>query len=404
MRKKIALLIILSVFCLLTNLYADNNSIVNESYTVQIVNLENTNLSTSELSWLPLQIQDKLNSNLQTYLKMKTIIDYKSEITLKTLQAASEDSGRDVNTAIEFGKITTAKYALFTKIRKTGSGYVISVDFTDLTTGENLASCLSKEYQKVEYLYGLTGAVDEVTVALADKLNIQISDSEKNILMFGSKNFSVEDKLYLSKQNESQYQQMIDEYDAELAKLFGKNDIESITEKKKLENEKTLLQEKLLFEKKIQDELISQKEKANDLKYKKSFGISTEGNMYSIKGLAPSAGIVLDFAASKKVSLGGKVSFTYDFLSKDHSIFTFETLGYLRIYLAPPEYNPTTGLFLEGQGGGMFLNINSDLKTTYVIGGSIGYRLGFNKFYIEPSIRGGYPFVVGIGISTGIRF
>ena len=126
--------------------------------------------------------------------------------------------------------------------------------------------------------------------------------------------------------------------------------------------------------------------------------------MYSIKGLAPSAGIVLDFAASKKVSLGGKVSFTYDFLSKDHSIFTFETLGYLRIYLAPPEYNPTTGLFLEGQGGGAFLYINSDLKTTYVIGGSIGYRLGFNKFYIEPSIRGGYPFVFGIGISTGIRF
>ena len=80
------------------------------------------------------------------------------------------------------------------------------------------------QYQKVEYLYGLTGAVDEVTVVLADKLNIQISDSEKNILMFGSKNFSVEDKLYLSKQNESQYQQMIDEYDAELAKLFSENE------------------------------------------------------------------------------------------------------------------------------------------------------------------------------------
>ena len=404
MRRKLALLFIFSVFCSVTNLYADNNSFIKESYTVQIVNLENTNLSTSELSWLPLQIQDKLNSNLQTYLKMKTIIDYRSEITIKTLQAASEDSGRDVNTAIEFGKITTAKYALFTKIRKIGSGYVISVDFTDLTTGENLASCLSKEYQKVEYLYGTTGAADEITLKLAEKLNIQISDSNKNLLMFGSKNFSVDKQLYLSKQNESQYQQMLEEYDAELAKLFGKNDIESITAKRNLENEKALLQEKQLSEKKKQDELILQKEKAKELKYKTSFGISTEGNMYSIKGFAPSGGILLDYATSKKVSLGGKISFSYDCLSKDNTIFTFETLGYLRIYLTPPEDKPSTGLFLEGQVGGVFLNINSNMKNSHMIGGGIGYRFGFDKFYIDPVIRGGYPFVVGVGLSAGIRF
>ena len=85
-------------------------------------------------------IKDKLKSNLQTYLGMKTVVDSKAESALKKLQAESENVGRDEKTAIELGKITTAKFALFSKIRKVGANYVIAVDFTDLTTGEQLAS------------------------------------------------------------------------------------------------------------------------------------------------------------------------------------------------------------------------------------------------------------------------
>ena len=103
---------------------------------VQVVNFEAVNLSSSETSWLPLQVQDKLTSNLQTYLGMKTVVDSKSESALKKLQAASESAARDEDSAIEVGKITTAKFALFTKVRKIGANYVVAVDFTDLTTGE----------------------------------------------------------------------------------------------------------------------------------------------------------------------------------------------------------------------------------------------------------------------------
>ena len=77
-------------------------------------------------------------------------VDSKAEASLKKLQAESENVGRDENTAIELGKITTAKFALFTKIRKVGENYVIAVDFTDLTTGEQMASCMSKEYSKAD--------------------------------------------------------------------------------------------------------------------------------------------------------------------------------------------------------------------------------------------------------------
>ena len=210
---------------------------------VQVVNFETVNLNTSETSWLPLQIQDKLKSNLQTYLGMKTVVDSKSESALKKLQAASESAARDEDTAIEVGKITTAKFALFTKVRKTGANYVVAVDFTDLTTGEQLASCMSKEYSKPEYLYGSTGAVDEVTVALAEKLQIQINDLNKNLLTNGTADFSVDQQLALAKQNEEQFQKMMADYDAQLAKLMTSNDIHAIQNKKRIEAEKALLKE-----------------------------------------------------------------------------------------------------------------------------------------------------------------
>ncbi len=230
---------------------------------VQVVNQEVVNLVGAEAAWLPGQIQDKLKSNLQEFLGMKTVVDSKSEAALKKLQAESESDARDESSAIELGKITTAKFALFTKLRKTGSGYVISVDFTDLTTGEQMASATSKEYSKAEYLYGSTGAIDELTLALGEKLGIQISDLNKNLLASGSSSFSVDDQLALAKQNEAQFQKMMNDYDAELSKLMTSNDINAIQSKNRIEAEKALLLEKQNAEKKRQEELKAQKARAD---------------------------------------------------------------------------------------------------------------------------------------------
>ena len=65
-------------------------------YLVQVVTQEVVNLNASESAWLPLQIQDKLKSNLQSYLGMKTVVDSKAESTLKKLQAASEEIGSSI--------------------------------------------------------------------------------------------------------------------------------------------------------------------------------------------------------------------------------------------------------------------------------------------------------------------
>lgn len=246
---------------------------------IQVFNLEITNLNNSEASWLPLQIQDKLKSNLQTYLGMKTVVDSKAEASLKKLQAESENVGRDENTAIELGKIISAKFALFTKIRKVGANYVIAVDFTDLTTGEQMASCMTKEYSKAEYLYGNTGAVDELTLALAEKLGIKVSELNKNYLTSGSASFSVDEQLALAKENEAKFNKMMANYDAELAKLTTSNDINAIQNKKRIEAEKALLQEKQNAEKNRQAELQAQKERAEadkKLEAERSIALKTQ--------------------------------------------------------------------------------------------------------------------------------
>ena len=275
-------------------------------HPVQVVNQEVVNISGAESAWLPGQIQDKLKSNLQEYLGMKTVVDSKSETALKKLQAESESAARDESTAIELGKITTAKFAVFTKLRKTGSGYTISIDFTDLTTGEQMASCSSKEYSKAEYLYGSTGAVDELTLAIGNKLGIKVSDLNKNLLTSGSANFSVDAQLALAKQNEEQYQKMMKDYDAELSKLMISNDINAIQNKNRIEAEKALLVEKQNAEKKRQEELKAQMARAAEdekLEAERSIALKTQRDQMA-KDAAAKAAEVRKLKMEKQGVLG----------------------------------------------------------------------------------------------------
>ena len=259
---------------------------------VQVIIQESINLAGSEAAWLPGQIQDKLKANFQEYLGMKTVVDSKSEAALKKLQAESESAARDENTAIVLGKITTAKFAVFTKLRKTGTGYTISIDFTDLTTGEQMASTTSKEYSKAEYLYGSTGAVDELTLALANKLGIKISDLNKNLLASGSASFSLDDQLALARQNEEQFRKQMSAYDAELSKLMTSNDINAIQNKNRIEAEKALLVEKQNAERKRQEELKAQMARAAEdekLEAERSIALKTQRDQMAKDAAAKAA-------------------------------------------------------------------------------------------------------------------
>ena len=260
--------------------------------SVQVVIQETTGLTVSEVAWLPGMVQDRFKSNMQDYLGMKIIVDAKSESALKKLQAESENEGRDENAAIELGKITTAKFALFVKVRKTGTGYVVTSDYTDLTTGEQMASASSKEYSKAEYLYGSTGAVDELTLALSNKLGIVISELNKNLLTNGTSSFSLDDQMALAKQNEEQFKKQMKAYDEELSKLMTSNDITAVQNKNRIEAEKALLAEKQNAEKKRQEELKAQKARAEadaKLEAERSIALKTQRDQMAKEAAAKAA-------------------------------------------------------------------------------------------------------------------
>lgn len=286
MKKRILLV---SAILLAGFIYAQN---IEKGVAVQVLTPETVNLPAGDAAWLPGQIQDKVKSNVQDYLELKTVVDSKAEAAVKKLQAEAEGSARDESTAIELGKLTTAKYALFTKIRKTASGYVVSADFTDLTTGVQKASATSKEYTQASSLYGSTGAVDEITLALAGKLGIKISDLNKNLLSTGSSSFSVDEQLELARQNEEQFRKMMADYDADLARLSASNDLSAVESKKKIEAEKALLEEKQNAEKKRQEDLRAQKERAEEdakLEAERSIALKTQRDKLAKEAAAKAA-------------------------------------------------------------------------------------------------------------------
>lgn len=232
--------------------------------TVQVLMPETENLSGGETVWLPGEIQGRLKSNLQEYLGMSTVVDAASEAKLKQLQRESESSGRDENTAIELGKISTAKFAVFTTIRKTGRGYTISVDYTDLTTGIQRATAMSKEYKTIEELYERTGAIDEITRLLADRLNIAITPIQRRALQYGTADFSIDDQLRLAQQNKEQYEKMNKEIDNQLRALALNTDLNTVENENKIKAEQALLKQKIEYEQRRIESLIQQQRQAEE--------------------------------------------------------------------------------------------------------------------------------------------
>lgn len=123
-----------------------NLSFAQTSKTRCLVNLPETkNMTAAECSWLPGLIQSKLEANFQDYLGFQIVADSSSEVKIKKLQAQSESDSRNQDDAIEIGKITSAKFALFSQIVKSNKGYSLISSYQDLTTGQKLASVVSKE-------------------------------------------------------------------------------------------------------------------------------------------------------------------------------------------------------------------------------------------------------------------
>jgi len=128
-----------------------------------------------------------------------------------------------------------------------------------------------------------------------------------------------------------------------------------------------------------------------------------ETNLYSVSSIAFGGGAALGYGDG--TALGLRVIYCSD-LDKIKSL----ELGLLiRLYL--PRLTGHSGLFIQFCGGPVLFapegkGISAPDEFGMVSAGlSLGWRfiLGQN-FFLEPAVRGGYPYIAGLGLSIGARF
>jgi hypothetical protein len=149
-----------------------------------------------------------------------------------------------------------------------------------------------------------------------------------------------------------------------------------------------------------------------------------ESSFYSLRNPAIGGGAALGYGNG--VSFGLKVIYSSD----RNGINTLELNLLARLYLLGlfrpvttnpedenseffsdvPRFSGTSGLFIQFNGGPVIFAENSNIAVpskigAFSVGLSLGWRFLFGRyFFIEPAIRGGYPYIAGAAFSAGVRF
>jgi hypothetical protein len=133
--------------------------------------------------------------------------------------------------------------------------------------------------------------------------------------------------------------------------------------------------------------------------FKVSIGLGAEVNKNTVKDVAFAGVLTYDFAFTPRFSGGSRVAFSHNF----DDLGTLEAELALRFYFFSRN---SSGPFAQANGGVSFIVRNDDtyddMDTKLLCGGTVGWRLHLDSFYIEPYARTGYPFVWGGGLIAGV--
>jgi hypothetical protein len=136
------------------------------------------------------------------------------------------------------------------------------------------------------------------------------------------------------------------------------------------------------------------------------FGVGGETAFYSASALAYGGSFALGYGTGS--SIGLKASY----YSNKEEFIIFEVDLFLRFYTSGR--NAYEGHFIQLIGGASLIDNSEDISGFFAFPSSIGvlnaglstgWRFLFNNnFFVEPSVRFGYPYFAGLGVSAGVRF
>lgn len=231
--KKIVFLI-LSFFCI-AFLYSQENV----KNVIVMANQEN--LDGGEKVWLPNSVKDKFESNLQTYTSYSLVSSNESQI--KELQKKFESAAFGEDSAIEIGKLTSASHGVFLTVRKVGLKYTITVEFTNLSSGKNIAKFVSDGITNKDVLSDGKGcSVDLLIIKFCDKLGITLTGSQR--LTLEGKDFSDGEALAGYNQEIENYKKQMASLDKEIASLSKSSDLSAGAKKAQLESDRAIAEQR----------------------------------------------------------------------------------------------------------------------------------------------------------------
>jgi len=131
-------------------------------------------------------------------------------------------------------------------------------------------------------------------------------------------------------------------------------------------------------------------------------GFGGESALYSSSGAA--FGGSFSFGFGTGTSIGVKTVLFFN----PESISVIELLFFFRYYLFG--LNSNSGLYAEILGGPSLFNNSGEFSVPsdfgiISFGLSFGWRFIFSdRWYVEPAVRAGFPYMIGAGVSAGVRF
>jgi len=126
-------------------------------------------------------------------------------------------------------------------------------------------------------------------------------------------------------------------------------------------------------------------------------GAGSELNNNSTRKSSTAMGgnVVLGYDLNRNFALGLNTIYSHDM----DVVNTLESMVMFRYYL------PVTGSFLQAEAGGALSKTEGKNSAAPLGGLTAGMRLEMeNRWYLEPALRGGYPFTWGAGLTLGKKF